>query len=332
MTSLQAALELHRSTPVVDLHADTFELVQTIGYDLAREHRSMAMAGQLLGHVDLPRLRRGGVSAMVFGLVMPPWTSRRGAERRIAGRAELMARTCRRLEADLVRACTAEDVVAAHRDGKVAAFLGVEGSFGIAGNAAALDLLVEHRVRYLSPAHLFGTEAGPSNWGRAPAAAADAALELVDELWRRDLLVDLAHMARGPFLEICRRATRPVIVSHTGLAALCPMWRNIDDEQIRAVARTGGVVGVIMTPRFLGGPGAAAVAAHLAHLIDAGGEDVAALGSDFDGLVRPPHDLVDAAGLPRVTAELLDRGTPEPVVRKVLGQNALRVFAEATAS
>lgn len=326
MTSLQAALELHRNTPVVDLHADTFELVAAFGYDLAREHRSMALTGHLLGHVDLPRLRRGGVSAVVFGLVMPPWTSRRGAERRIAGRAELMDRTCRRLEADLVRASTAADSIAAHGDGKVAAFLGVEGSFGIAGNAAALDLLVEHRVRYLSPAHIFGTEAGPSSWGRA-AAATDAGLELVDELWRRDVLVDLAHMARGPFLEVCRRATRPVIVSHTGLAALNPMWRNIDDEQIRAVARTGGVVGVIMTPRFLGSDGAAAVADHLGHLVATGGEDVAALGSDFDGLVRPPRDLVDVAGLPLVTAELLARGTTEAVVRKVLGLNALRVFS-----
>jgi membrane dipeptidase len=327
MTTLQAALELHRDTPVVDLHADTFELVQAIGYDLAREHRPLAITGSRLGHVDLPRLRRGGVSALVFGLVVPPWTTRRGAERRIAGRAGLMDRTCERLEAQLVRALSADDAIAAHRDGKVAAFLGVEGSHGIAGNPAALDLLVEHRVRYLSPAHLFGTEAGPSNWNRANVAETDAGLELVDELWRRGVLVDLAHMARRPFLEVCRRATRPVIVSHTGLAALSPMWRNIDDEQVRAVARTGGVVGVIMTPQFLGRPGAAAVADHLAHLIAAGGEDVAALGSDFDGLVRPPRDLADAAGLPVVTAELIARGVPEPVIRKILGQNALRVFS-----
>jgi membrane dipeptidase len=326
MTLLDAAQELHRETPLIDLHADTFEIVQLFGYDLAREHRPWPFIGQRLGHVDLPRLRRAGAAAQVFGLVVPPWTTRNGAERLISRRADLMEQTCRRLEADLARAHSASDVIEAHRAGKVAALFGVEGSYGIAGNPAALDLLVKHRVLYMSPAHIFGAESGPSNHDRGDGEVTTALSELVDELWRRDVLVDLAHMARRPFLEICERATRPVIVSHTGVAALNPIWRNIDDEQIRAVARTGGVVGVILTPQFLGRPGVAGVADHISHLVDVGGEDIAALGSDFDGLVRPPRDVTDAAGLPRITAELLARAMPERVVRKVLGLNALRVF------
>lgn len=180
----------------------------------------------------------------------------------------------------------------------------------------------------MSPAHVFDTEAGPSNLKHRERTLSESGRELVEGLKRRSILVDLAHMDRDPFLEICRSASSPVIVSHTGLAALKPMWRNIDDDQIRAVADTGGVIGVIMTPRYLGRPGVEGIVDHLEHLIDIGGDEVAALGSDFDGLVRPPRDLVDIAGMPMITDELLRRGHGEDTIKKLLGENFLRVLGQ----
>lgn len=319
------ARELHTDCLVVDLHADTLELVSTVGWDLDREHRSWAWFGHLLGHIDLPRALRGGLTAQVFGVVIPPWTRARRALERVRAQAALLQGLAERLPEGLIRARTAGDVRRAKAEGKLAAFIGVEGSHGMRGGAGLGAELARLGATYLGPAHLFNSPAARSNWRRGRGGLGRLGWELIEDLWDHDILVDLAHMAREPFLEVCRRAARPVIVSHTGLAALKPMWRNIDDEQIRAVAATGGVIGVIFTPRYLGQPGVEGIAAHLEHLVKVGGEDVAALGSDFDGLVRPPRDLRDAAGLPLITGALLERGMPEPVIRKVLGVNALRV-------
>ena len=140
------------------------------------------------------------------------------------------------------------------------------------------------------------------------------------------VLVDLAHLNRKGFLEACSVSTAPVVVSHTGLSAVHDMWRNIDDQQVRAVADTGGCIGIIYHRKFLGGSTLEAVVRHLVHCWKVGGEDTPALGSDFDGLIVPPKDLPDASALPRLTQALLDHDVPERVIHKMLGLNALRVF------
>jgi membrane dipeptidase len=140
------------------------------------------------------------------------------------------------------------------------------------------------------------------------------------------VIVDLAHINRRGFLEACALATRPPIVSHTGVTSAYAHWRNIDDEQIRAVADKGGVVGIIFCPRFLGGSGIEDVVRHLRHVIDVAGEDTPALGSDWDGMIVPTPDLRDAAHLPHLTDALLRAGFGEGVIAKVLRNNALRVL------
>jgi membrane dipeptidase len=145
---------------------------------------------------------------------------------------------------------------------------------------------------------------------------------------RWGLIVDLAHVNRRGFFDaVAATATAP-IVSHTGVAGVRAHWRNIDDEQIRAVAERGGVVGVIFAPRYLGGDGVEAVCDHLLHIMNVGGEGVPALGSDFDGAVKPPRGLEDVAALPALTAALLGRGVSRAAVKKLLGENALRVLAD----
>src|SRR5262249_33938788 len=103
---------------------------------------------------------------------------------------------------------------------------------------------------------------------------------------------------------------------------------NIDDAQLRAIADRGGVVGVIFHPRYLGAATVDAVCDHLEHVIDVAGEGAPALGSDFDGFITPPQGLRDVAALPGLTARLLERGLSRAVVKKLLGENALRVLRE----
>src|SRR5258707_813402 len=122
---------------------------------------------------------------------------------------------------------------------------------------------------------------GLSRWGQ----------ELVRRCEAESVIVDLAHINRAGFLDVCRMAERPPIVSHTGVSQAYAHWRNIDDEQLRAIADNGGVVGIIFCPRFLGGTGIDDVVRHVRHVIDAAGEDTPALGSDWDGFIRPNPDL-----------------------------------------
>ncbi len=107
-----------------------------------------------------------------------------------------------------------------------------------------------------------------------------------------------------------------------------PHWRNIDDDQIRAVADSGGCIGIIFARKFLGGAGLDALCNHILHVINIAGEEVPALGSDFDGFVIPPQGLEDVSMLPRLTHALSKRGLSNATLRKMLGENALRVLDE----
>jgi membrane dipeptidase len=116
------------------------------------------------------------------------------------------------------------------------------------------------------------------------------------------------------------------MVSHTGVLGVHEHWRNIDDEQIRAVANRGGCIGIIFARNYLGGKSIDCVVDHILHVIDVAGEDLPALGSDFDGFVVPPEGLEDIAAMPNLTVALSRRGVTPRVLEKILGGNVLRVL------
>ena len=161
-------------------------------------------------------------------------------------------------------------------------------------------------------------DAGLTPWGR----------ELVLRCGDLGVLVDLAHINKRGFLDACALSRLPPIVSHTGVLGAFEHWRNIDDEQLRAVADRGGVVGVIFCPRYLGADGIEPVVKHMLHVLDVVGEDVPALGSDWDGFIIPSRPLKDPTGLPLLTEALLAAKVPERVIGKILRGNVLRVLAE----
>ena len=152
--------------------------------------------------------------------------------------------------------------------------------------------------------------------------------DLVQEVSRQGMLLDVAHMGRAGFIQACKQSDKPVLVSHTGVAGARKHWRNIDDEQLRAVAATGGVVGVIFSSRYLEGPqaGIEAVARHMEHIRATVGGAHVALGSDYDGLIVPVKGLEDVSRLPGLTQVLLERGWDPEEVLGALGGNALRAF------
>ena len=162
----------------------------------------------------------------------------------------------------------------------------------------------------------------------------DAGRALIEHLNRARVFVDLAHIGPRGFADAvaAHDRTQPLIVTHTGLSGVHPSWRNIGDEQLKQIADTGGVVGVVFHGEYLsgnmiGGGHVDAVARHIAHVVRVAGEDTAAIGSDWDGAIIPPAELRSCEMLPGLVQALLDQGLHERAIHKLLGANFLRALA-----
>ncbi len=320
------ALAIHQEALIIDLHADTASLMR-MGYDLHARHRPILPGAALGFHLDLPRMLQGGQTGQVFGLVTFPW--RKKGLFRIALRQIQLIRKAAESSSLLWYSPDGAVLRQAKAEGALVAMPGLEGVHALEGNLDNLDILAREGLRMCGLVHFSANEAASPAMGKGSdpnQGLTPFGRDLVARCNDMGVLVDLAHINRKGFLEAVRLSTAPLVVSHSGLSALHRMWRNIDDEQIRALADTGGCIGIIYHRNFLGGSTIEALVRHLVHCWNVGGEDTPALGSDFDGLILPPKDLPDPSALPRLTQALLDHQVPERVIHKMLGGNALRVF------
>ncbi len=333
MLGSSEAQALHAEHPAIDLHADTLMWARWVGYDLHRRHEPWWFRDAFGGHVDVPRMIEGGVGAQFFGLVSLPVTGRtQGLARTVSEQIDALDEALLRRPDRLRLVRTAAEIDACRREGALGALLGIEGAHSLEGDLDKLDAFARRGVRYLGLLHFSANEAGYPAYGRG--RRDDAGLtrwghELVDRCEERGVLVDLAHINRRGFMDACARARKPPIVSHTGVLGAFRHWRNVDDEQLRAVADKGGCVGVIFCPRFVGGDGLEPVVRHLRHILDVVGEDVPALGSDWDGFIVPTRSLSHPGKLPLLTDALLQAGIPPRVIGKILRDNVMRVLGAA---
>lgn len=325
------ARALHERYPAIDFHADSLMWSRWVGYDLHERHEPPLPWAALGGHVDLPRLREGGIGAQFFGLVSLPIGQRSGLARVIDEQIDALETAIAYAPERLAKVRTALEVETARAQGKVGALLGIEGGHALEGSLHTLDHFARRGVRYLGLCHFSSNELCFPAYGRGRddnAGLTPFGRDVVKRCEDLGVIVDLAHINRKGFLEACAMAKRPPIVSHTGVIGAFQHWRNIDDDQLRAIADKGGVVGVIFCPKFLGGDGLEPVVRHLQHIINVCGEDAPALGSDWDGFIVPTNDLCDAAHLPLLTDALLQAKMPEETIAKILRTNAMRVLHE----
>ncbi|MCU0693603.1 MAG: dipeptidase, partial [Polyangiaceae bacterium] len=178
----------------------------------------------------------------------------------------------------------------------------------------------------------YGATSCPFGKVRRDRGLTDAGRDLVRDLNAHRVFVDLAHIHPQGFWDAVKVHDRsqPLIVTHTGVAGVKPHWRNLDDAQLRVIADTGGTIGIIFQTVFLrhrpGPLNGSVVVDHMQHVIDVVGDDFVSIGSDYDGMISPPRDMADATCYPRLVQYMLDRGWSEARIRKVLGENFLRVF------
>jgi membrane dipeptidase len=320
---MNEARELIRTSDVIDLHIDSFIWTRVFGYRLEHRHGPGLLGGRFYSQVDLPRLREAGVGGAIWSITTNPLRRRRADAYR-ANYDRLLAIFAR---ANVAVCTSVADYRAARATFRHAAFVGIQGGNAIDGDiSAAGDALIRVTLVHLSTSTV-GSTSAPSLRRDGPLSASGK--RLVEELDARRIFVDLAHINRRGFFDAldAHDRTLPVMVSHTGVTGVTPHWRNVDDEQLRAVAATGGVVGIIYQVPFVGRT-ADAIVAHLQHVIDVAGEDTAALGSDWDGMIVTPRDMPTCLELPVLVDRMLARRWSPERIRKVLGGNFLRALAQ----
>jgi len=326
-----AAADLYRSCEVVDLHVETFVWTRIFGYDLMRWHGAGPLRAWYFGQADLPRLRAAGLSAVVLSIATNP-------ARRPGRRTSTLLKNLARLQRIASQPSSSTSTSASQG---LTVHLAVQGGNAFDSPADVRRVpdgaLLRVTLMHLTDSRL-GATSSPLGRSRGRGRLTAEGLTLVEALNERRILVDLAHASRPTFLDAlealdaCDSALPPV-VTHTGISGVHPSWRNLDDEQVRAIADRGGVIGIMYHRGFLGRPpwrvGCEAIVRHLEHAISIGGEDVAALGSDWDGMIVTPRDMPTCLELPVLVDRMLARNWPEDRIRKVLGLNALRVIAAA---
>lgn len=330
MSETSESLAFLRECPAIDLHADTLMWGRWLGYDVLKRHEAPLPMAALGGHVDVPRMKDGGLGAQFFSLVSLPFVGQGGMGKIVHEQIDVLEQWIAASKGALSLALSAEDLERAEKEKRVVGLLGIEGAHALGGKLAPLDAFAKRGVRYLGLLHFSANEVGSPAYGKGAntnglTSFGHSVVERCNDL---GVIVDLSHINRAGFLEACQRTQSPVIVSHTGILGAFDHWRNIDDEQLRAVANKGGCIGVIFVPRYLGADGLEPVVNHLKHIIDVVGEDVPALGSDWDGFVVPTKELADPRGLPHLATALLEHGFEERVVRKIFRENALRVLRD----
>jgi membrane dipeptidase len=337
-----AAQALQSTLDVADMHADSLLWKRDL---LERSDR---------GHIDLPRLIEGHYALQVFSSVtkspkgqnydsngadsdtvtglavtdlQPPrtWTS---LLERSLWHAEKLRRFAENSGGRLRLITTPSDIdrLLADRksgDSVVGGMLSIEGLHDIEGKIANLDVLYAAGFRMAGLAHFFDNEVAGSMHGVGKGGLTPLGRQVVQRMETMGMIVDLAHASHATVADVLAIATRPVVFSHGGVQATCKVNRNLTDDEITGVAKTGGVIGIGYWKGAICSTNPRDVARGIAHVRDLVGIDHVGLGSDFDGSTTTGFD---ASQVVAVTQALLNIGFSQADISKVMGGNVLRVL------
>jgi microsomal dipeptidase-like Zn-dependent dipeptidase len=336
------AKALHQALTIVDLHSDTLMWNRDLGNPASR------------GHMDLPRLQQGNVALQLFSSVsktpkgqnydgngadtdnitlltiaqlQPVKTWNSLVERSLYHGAKLDEAVAQsKTSLVKVTAFNELDGLLARRKTEgngIGAMLTIEGLQNLEGKAANLDRLYDAGFRMAGLTHFFDNELGGSMHGLKKGGLTPFGRDIVRRMETKGMIVDIAHLSHTGVAEVLAMAKRPVVSSHGGVQATCKVNRNLTDDEIRGVAKTGGVIGIGYWEGAVCSTDPRAAAKAMKHVRDLVGIAHVALGSDYDGATTVRFDT---SQLTQVTQALLDEGFTEQEIRAVMGENALRVI------
>jgi membrane dipeptidase len=340
----EAALELHKTLVIGDLHADSTLWKR----DLLRRFDR--------GHVDIPRMREGNQAVQMFtsvtkspsgqnydknsanaddnitSLVMiqawpiDTWSS---LTARALFQAEKLHTMAAQAPNEFMLILNANDLKTllakrAQGDTIVGGLLGTEGSHALDGSLANIDVLFEAGFRMMSLQHFFDNKLGGSLHGESGEGLTEFGRQAVDRMVSKGIMIDVSHSAPQVVEDVLARSNTPLIVSHTGFYGHCESARNISDELMLKIAAGGGIIGVGYWDAAVCDATPKGIVSAIRYGIDLVGEDHVALGSDFDGTIAAPFDTSELAAL---TQEMLNQSFTEAEIRKTMGENMMRYLA-----
>lgn len=330
---LERARRILAQTPLIDGHNDlpwAIREFQTAprsvaGYDITR---------RAPGHTDLERLGRGMLGAQFWSVYTPADYADSGFARMQLEQIDIARQFIAKYSGYFEMARNASDIERIFADGKIASMLGIEGGHAIENSLGVLRTYYDLGARYMTLTH-----GGTLDW-------ADSATdeerhggltrfgeEVVREMNRMGMLVDLSHVSPGSMSDALNVAEAPVIFSHSAARALVDHPRNVPDSILRRLPDNGGMVMVTFVRSFVSNDEATAslsdVADHIEHVRRVAGADHVGIGGDFDGIESGPHGLEDVSTYPALFAELSRRGWSDEDLMKLAGENLLRVMRDA---
>ena len=344
---LARARRLLAETPVIDGHNDyPWEVRQKAGLDLAKLDLRQPQPAIM---TDFARLKAGGVGAQFWSVYVPSPpkdTDPAAAVTQTLEQIDIVHRMVARYPDRLALALTADDIERSRKQGRIASLIGMEGGHSINSSLATLRMMHRLGARYMTLTHSLNTPWAdsatdtPASDGLSPFGE-----EVLREMNRLGMLVDLSHTSPATMADALRVVTAPIIFSHSSARALTDVPRNVPDDILRQLPKNGGLVMVTFVPQFVSREVAAwnarpeaertgaapratlaQVADHIEHIRKTAGIDHVGLGGDFDGITTVVRGLEDVSTYPQLIAELLRRGWTDGDIGKLTWHNLLRVM------
>jgi len=296
----ERAHQLHFSSIVLDTHDDTTQRFFSKDFSLGKHNPD--------GHVDIPRMREGGMNAIFFSIWIDGRILGPPAVQKALDQIDAVHENVRRFSSDLTFARTAEEVRRAHARGKIAALIGVEGGHMIGNDIRIVRVFADLGVRYMTLSHFYNDEWADSSTDKpAHNGLTDFGKDIVREMNRQGIMVDISHVSDKTFYDALEVSKAPLIASHSSCRAVCNHARNMSDQMIKDLAAKGGVIQINYEKSFIdqtykdaydketGG-----VVQHLSELTKKCNNDEACISREMTSLQRK---LTAEGKLPRVSWE-----------------------------
>ena len=368
----QSTAKLHKKAIVVDTHNDILSSSVLDGLDISKRLNT--------GHSDLVRWKEGGLDVQFFSV----WTdktprNKEGFFQDAMQEIDSLEIISLRHYDKMVLATNWKEVKKGIRRNKLVALIGVEGGHMIEDDMDKLEKLYDHGMRYMTLTWNNSTSWASSAMDETQRpdslkhkGLTEKGKQIVKRMNELGVIVDLSHVGEQTFYDALNISTKPVMLSHSSVWNICPVFRNVKDDQIKSVAKNGGVICINYYAGFIDSnfakkhlslvrnegrrfrdslqnlydaakinqiwgekfkkeldplrPSLGQVVDHIDYIVRLVGDDYVGIGSDFDGIDFAPKGLDDATSYPKLTEELKRRGYSDKSVKKILGENVLRVM------
>ena len=322
-------MQIHNEAILIDTHNDFIWKVYDKGADLGIRNPNT--------HSDLPKFRDGGLDVQVFAVWIPMSKVKKSYQFTLS-QIDKLKNFETEYSSEFEFAKSYDDIIRITDEKKICGLIGIEGGTAIGNDLDKINSFFEMGVRYIgltwNNSNLISTSAMDETTKGNNAGLSEFGVSAIKRMNEVGMLVDVSHLSEQGFWDVMEISTSPIIASHSNCYALNPHYRNLSDEQIKAIAENGGYIGINFYDKFLiekipsGGASIEIVLDHIDHIKNIAGVDCIGIGSDFDGGITPPNELYDATQYPELTKGLVERGYTETEIKKILGGNFLRVFKQ----